>query len=92
MKLLVNGACGRMGRALLAMIDQGIQGAELAGAVDAYGSGDGILQSSTTSPAKPTASLTFPTTPPPRSCAITSKDEDARRHRHHRPDGGGAGK
>ena len=45
MKLLVNGACGRMGRAVLAMIDQGIQGAELAGAVDSYGSGDGILKS-----------------------------------------------
>ena len=45
MKLLINGACGRMGRAVLAMIDQGIQGAELAGAVDSYGSGDGILKS-----------------------------------------------
>ena len=43
MKILVNGACGRMGRALRAMIEQGCQGASLAGMVDAFGQEDGVL-------------------------------------------------
>lgn len=45
MKILVNGACGHMGRALRAMIDQGCCGAELAANVDAYGQEDGVLSS-----------------------------------------------
>lgn len=45
MKILVNGACGHMGRALRAMIDQGCRGAELAANVDAYGQEDGVLTS-----------------------------------------------
>ena len=47
MKILVNGACGHMGRALRAMIDQGCCGAELAANVDAYGKEDGVLPSLT---------------------------------------------
>lgn len=47
MKILVNGACGHMGRALRAMIDQGNNGAELAANVDAYGQEDGVLSSLT---------------------------------------------
>ena len=45
MKILVNGACGHMGRALRAMIDQGCSGAELAANVDAYGQEEGVLSS-----------------------------------------------
>ncbi len=45
MKILVNGACGRMGRVLRKMIEEGRQGASLAAAVDACGSGDGVLKS-----------------------------------------------
>ena len=47
MKILVNGACGHMGRALRAMIDQGNNGAELAANVDAFGQEDGVLSSLT---------------------------------------------
>lgn len=47
MKILVNGACGHMGRALRAMIDQGNNGAELAANVDAFGQEDGVLPSLT---------------------------------------------
>ena len=45
MKILVNGACGHMGRALRAMIDQGNNGSELAANVDAYGQEAGVLPS-----------------------------------------------
>jgi len=45
MKILVNGAGGRMGRVLLGLIESGLQGAELAGAVDSYSRGDGVLPS-----------------------------------------------
>ncbi len=45
MKILVNGACGRMGIVLRKMIEEGRQGASLAAAVDAYGSGEDILKS-----------------------------------------------
>lgn len=45
MKILVNGACGHMGRALRAMIDQGNNGAELAANVDAFGHEEGVLPS-----------------------------------------------
>lgn len=45
MKILVNGAAGRMGRALRAMIDQGCQGSELAGAVDAFAASGDMLSS-----------------------------------------------
>ena len=36
MKFIINGAGGRMGRALTAMIEKGIRGAQLAGAVDPF--------------------------------------------------------
>ncbi len=45
MKILLNGACGRMGLVLRKMIEEGRQGASLAAAVDACGSGEGILKS-----------------------------------------------
>lgn len=45
MKIIINGAGGRMGRTLGAMIAQGCRGAVLAGAVDPYASGEGILPS-----------------------------------------------
>lgn len=45
MKILINGAGGRMGRALRAMIDQGARGAELAGMVDPYVKEEGMLAS-----------------------------------------------
>ena len=45
MRILVNGAGGRMGKALRTMIAGGCQGAVLAGAVDAYVQEDGILPS-----------------------------------------------
>ena len=45
MKILINGAGGRMGRALRSMVENGCQDASLAGAVDAYAKGDGILPS-----------------------------------------------
>ena len=43
MKILINGAGGRMGRALRAMIAQGARGAELAGMVDPYVKEEGML-------------------------------------------------
>lgn len=43
MKIIINGAGGRMGKALTAMIQSGCRGAELAGSVDAYVTGDGIV-------------------------------------------------
>ena len=43
MNIILCGACGRMGRALRAMIEQGCQGASLAGMVDAFGQEDGVL-------------------------------------------------
>ena len=45
MRILVNGACGKMGRALRAMIDSGARGAELAGMVDAFGEEAGVCRS-----------------------------------------------
>lgn len=45
MKILLNGACGRMGLVMQKMIAEGRQNASLSAAVDAYGSGDGILKS-----------------------------------------------
>ena len=44
MKILIHGACGKMGRALQALAAQGVRGAETAGLVDAAG-GDGVLTS-----------------------------------------------
>ena len=44
MRIIVNGAAGRMGAELLRMIENGARGAELAAAVDRAG-GDGILTS-----------------------------------------------
>ena len=44
MRILVNGACGRMGRALRAMIENGCQGASLAGMADAFGQEEGVLR------------------------------------------------
>ncbi len=43
MKIIVNGAGGRMGKALRAMIANGCRGAVLAGAVDLYAQEEGIL-------------------------------------------------
>lgn len=45
MRILVNGAGGRMGNALRAMIAQGVRGAVLAGAVDAFVKEEGFLSS-----------------------------------------------
>jgi len=45
MKILINGAGGRMGRALRAMIEKGARGAELAGMVDPYVREEGMLPS-----------------------------------------------
>jgi len=45
MKILVNGAGGRMGRVLCGMIEKGCRNAELAGMVDARAAGEGILPS-----------------------------------------------
>lgn len=45
MKVLVNGAAGRMGGALRAMIEQGCQGSQLAGAVDAFAASGDMLPS-----------------------------------------------
>ena len=45
MKIIVNGAAGHMGKVLLGMIENGCRGAELAGAVDAFAPGDGVLAS-----------------------------------------------
>lgn len=45
MKILVNGAGGHMGQVLLGTIARGVEGAELAGAVDAHAAGQGILPS-----------------------------------------------
>ncbi len=44
MRILLNGACGRMGRAVRAMVAEGRGGAELAGAVDAFSQEEGILR------------------------------------------------
>lgn len=43
MKIIINGAGGRMGKALTAMIHSGCRGAELAGAADPYAQGEGIV-------------------------------------------------
>lgn len=45
MKILVNGAAGRMGQALRSMIERGSYGAALAGMADAYAQVPGMLQS-----------------------------------------------
>ena len=45
MNILINGAGGRMGRALTAMIGNGCRGAVLAGAVDPFVQAEGILPS-----------------------------------------------
>ena len=45
MRILVNGACGRMGKALRAMIAEGCRGATLAGAVDTFSQEEGVLPS-----------------------------------------------
>lgn len=45
MKIILNGACGRMGRVLQAMIAEGRQGSSLAAAVDAFSQDAGILPS-----------------------------------------------
>ena len=45
MNILINGAGGRMGRALTAMIAKGCNGAVLAGAVDPFVREEGILPS-----------------------------------------------
>lgn len=45
MRIILNGACGRMGRVLQTMIAEGCQGASLAAAVDAFSNEDGILPS-----------------------------------------------
>lgn len=43
MKIIINGAGGQMGKALTAMIEKGVRGAELAGAVDLYAAGGNIV-------------------------------------------------
>jgi len=45
MKIIINGAGGRMGRALRTMIETGSRGATLAGAVDPYVAEEGLLPS-----------------------------------------------
>ncbi len=45
MKILLNGACGRMGHAVRAMLETGKHGASLAAAVDAFSKEDGVLGS-----------------------------------------------
>ena len=45
MKILVNGAAGRMGTVLRAMIEEGKSGAQLAGAVDALDKSGAFLPS-----------------------------------------------
>lgn len=43
MRVIVNGACGHMGREIVRLAKEGYQGGELAAAVDAYGKEDGVL-------------------------------------------------
>lgn len=43
MRVIVNGACGHMGREIVRLCREGYEGAELAAQVDAYGKEDGIL-------------------------------------------------
>lgn len=43
MKIIINGAGGRMGKALTAMINAGCRNAQLSGAVDPYVQGEGIV-------------------------------------------------
>lgn len=45
MKILIHGAGGHMGRVLRTLCENGMQGAELAGLVDAFAPGDGVLPS-----------------------------------------------
>ena len=45
MKIIINGAGGRMGKALRAMIEKGCRGAEYACGVDLYATGEGIVPS-----------------------------------------------
>ena len=45
MKVIVNGACGRMGREVLRLLSEGYRGAQRAGAVDAFSSEEGIVSS-----------------------------------------------
>lgn len=45
MKIIINGAGGRMGKALSGMIEKGCRGAVLAAGVDPYASGEGIAAS-----------------------------------------------
>lgn len=45
MKIILNGACGRMGRAVQAMVAEGRQGSSLAAAVDAFSKESSVLTS-----------------------------------------------
>ncbi|MBQ9736673.1 MAG: 4-hydroxy-tetrahydrodipicolinate reductase [Clostridia bacterium] len=44
MKVIVNGACGRMGKEVLRLLDEGYRGAERAGAVDAFSTDPAIVK------------------------------------------------
>lgn len=44
MKVIVNGACGRMGREVLRLLAEGYRGAECAGAVDAFSTDEDIVK------------------------------------------------
>jgi len=43
MRIIINGAGGRMGKALTSMVEKGVRGAELAGSVDNFAQGGGIV-------------------------------------------------
>lgn len=45
MRVIVNGACGRMGQELLRLLEKGYRGATLAAAVDKFSNADGIYTS-----------------------------------------------
>ena len=45
MKVIVNGACGRMGRVVLRLLSEGYRGASLAGGVDAFSEDPAIVRS-----------------------------------------------
>ncbi len=44
MKVIVNGALGRMGREVTRLLSENFRGASLAGAVDAFGEGEGVVK------------------------------------------------
>lgn len=44
MKVIVNGACGRMGKEVLRLLEEGYRGAERAGAVDAFSTDPAIVK------------------------------------------------